>query len=74
MDLPEPLAPSSSSAPPGSTAAEFLALCDQHGIATERLGEVTDLAELEVVGRFILALAEVRARWAAPLREAMAAG
>ncbi len=59
---------------PGSTATEFLALCDQHGIATERLGEVTDLAELEVVGRFILALAEVRARWAAPLREAMTAG
>ncbi len=55
-----------------ATAGDFLALCEQQGVVTERLGEVTELAELELVGRFTLGLDEVRARWSAPLREAMA--
>jgi phosphoribosylformylglycinamidine synthase len=57
---------------PASTAGAFLAVCEQQGIAAERLGEVTELPELEVVGRFTLDLDELRARWSVPLREAMA--
>ncbi|MCW3158653.1 phosphoribosylformylglycinamidine synthase subunit PurL [Micropruina sonneratiae] len=57
---------------PASTAQEFEELCRRHDITLTRLGEVTELAELEVVGRFALPLEEIRTRWQAPLREAMA--
>ncbi len=58
---------------PASSGDAFLALCAEHGVPHERLGEVTELGELEVVGRFTLPLTTVRERWSAPLREAMAA-
>lgn len=57
---------------PSATAEEFLGLCGDRQLPVERLGEVTELGELEVVGRFTLGLDEVRARWSAPLRDAMA--
>ncbi len=57
---------------PAATAGPFLRLCEQHGITSERIGEVTELGELEVVGRFTLGLDELRTRWSAPLRDAMA--
>ena len=57
---------------PASAAAAFAALCVEHDVPLQRLGEVTDLAELEAVGTFTLSLDEIRFRWQAPLREAMA--
>lgn len=57
---------------PASSATEFAALCVEHEIPLQRLGEVTELAEFEVVGQFALPLNEIRSRWEAPLREAMA--
>ena len=57
---------------PAGSAPAFLALCGEQAVRFERLGEVTELSELEVVGRFTLDLGDVRARWTAPLRDAMA--
>ncbi|MFV0407193.1 MAG: phosphoribosylformylglycinamidine synthase subunit PurL [Propioniciclava sp.] len=48
------------------------AVCAEHGVPLTRLGEVTGDETLEVVGRFSVALAEVRARWEAPIPGAMA--
>nr|NLI49646.1 phosphoribosylformylglycinamidine synthase subunit PurL [Propionibacterium sp.] len=47
-------------------------LCAEHGVPLTRLGEIVDNGVLEVVGSFRLDLSEIRARWAAPVREAMA--
>ena len=51
--------------------AAFEALCAEHGVPQQRIGEVTGDSEIEVVGRFALDLDEVRRRWQAPLRAAM---
>ncbi len=57
---------------PGATYPAFQALCAEHGVPLVRLGEVTHEASFEVRDQFTLDLAEVRARWEAPIREAMA--
>ena len=57
---------------PGATYAAFQALCAERGVPLTRLGEVTHEASLEVRGQFTLDLADIRARWEAPIREAMA--
>lgn len=51
----------------------FAALCGEHGVSMERLGEVVSDPVIEVRGQFTLDLAEVRARWEAPIRDAMGA-
>ena len=51
---------------------ELAALCEQHGVALTRLGEVTEAPELVVDGLFALPLAEIRDAWAAPIPAAMA--
>ena len=56
---------------PASSFAAFEALCAEHGVPQQRIGEVTGDSEIEVVGRFTLDLDEVRRRWQAPLRAAM---
>ncbi len=50
---------------------QLRALCRAAGVPLERLGEVVEAAELEVLGQFTLPLDEVRARWEAPLREVL---
>jgi len=57
---------------PASSLDAVARLCAEHGVPMARLGEVIDDGALEVVGTFRLDLADVRTRWAAPLREAMA--
>jgi phosphoribosylformylglycinamidine synthase len=57
---------------PAASLDAVTRLCAEHGVPMTRLGEVLDDGTLEVVGTFQLAVADVRARWAAPLREAMA--
>ncbi|WP_342372159.1 phosphoribosylformylglycinamidine synthase subunit PurL [Propioniciclava soli] len=56
----------------GAQYAAFEALCAEHGVPLERIGEVVDTGEIEVLDQFTLALDDVRARWEAPIREAMA--
>ena len=51
----------------------FAALCGEYGVAMERLGEVVADPVIEVRGQFTLDLDEVRARWRAPIRDAMGA-
>ena len=53
----------------GPQYPEFTALCADAGVPVERLGEVVAEPVLEVHGQFALDLAEVRARWEAPLRD-----
>ncbi len=57
---------------PASSLDAVTRLCAAHGVPFARLGEVLDNGALEVVGTFRLDVADIRARWAAPLREAMA--
>ena len=57
---------------PGATFPAFEALCTEHGVAYVRLGEVTDDRVIEVRHHFTLDLDEVRQRWRAPIREALA--
>ncbi|MDN5571317.1 MAG: phosphoribosylformylglycinamidine synthase subunit PurL [Propionibacteriaceae bacterium] len=56
----------------GEHYAEFEALCAEHGVPLTRLGEVVDTGEIEAVGQFSVALEDVRSRWEAPIRDAMA--
>jgi len=51
----------------------FAALCGEHGVPMERLGEVVADPVIEVRGQFMLDLADIRARWEAPIRDAMGA-
>lgn len=46
-------------------------LCAEAGVPLTRLGEVVDQPGLEVLGQFTLPLVELRARWEAPIREAV---
>ena len=46
-------------------------LCAEAGVPLTRLGEVVDQPGLEVLGQFTLPLDELRARWEAPIREAV---
>ena len=57
---------------PASSLDAVARLCSEAGVPLTRLGEVTELDEIEVVGRFALGLTDVRETWAAPLRAAMA--
>ena len=57
----------------GEHYAAFAALCAREGVPLTRLGEVTGEASLEVHGAFTLPLDGVRARWEAPIRDAMSA-
>ena len=57
---------------PGATYGAFEALCVEHGVPFARLGEVTQDPAIEVRHQFTLGLDAVRARWQAPIREAMA--
>ena len=52
----------------GPQYGAFAALCADAGVPVERLGEVIEDPVLEVRDLFTLALDEVRAAWAAPLR------
>ncbi len=56
----------------GAQYAAFEALCAEHGVPLERIGEVVDTGEIEVLGQFSLSLDDVRACWEAPIRDAMA--
>jgi phosphoribosylformylglycinamidine synthase len=49
----------------------FLALCEEHGIVTRRLGEVTDTGVLDFQGLFALPLDEVGAAWRSRIPQAM---
>jgi phosphoribosylformylglycinamidine synthase subunit PurL len=56
--------------------AELVELAERHGIAQTRLGRVgsgTD-PEITVAGEFTVPLAELRAAWRAPIREALGVG
>lgn len=55
----------------GEHYAAFAELCAAHGVPMTRLGEVVDSGRIEVVDLFGLDLDVVRARWEAPIREAM---
>ena len=57
---------------PASSLDAVAQLCADQGVPLTRLGEVVDTGALEVVGAFSVRLDELRRRWAAPLREAMA--
>ncbi len=57
---------------PASSLDSVRALCSWHGVEFTRLGEVTNEPLLEVVGEFVLELDDVRARWSAPIRQALA--
>ncbi len=52
------------------SAQRFASLCAEHSVPLTRLGEVTG-ETVEVVGQFSLPLAEIRARWEAPIPAAM---
>lgn len=56
---------------PTDHLAEFESLCASHGVPIRRIGEVTQAPQLVVEGQFSLALADIRARWEAPIRNAM---
>ncbi len=55
----------------GQHLARVEELCREHGVEMSRLGEVTGDDVAEFVGRFSLALDEVRKAWERPLPEAM---
>jgi phosphoribosylformylglycinamidine synthase len=58
------------------SVAEFAALCETHGVPQAPLGVtegVGDAATLSVDGLFEVSLADVRAAWSSPLREAFGA-
>lgn len=57
----------------GQHYAAFTALCAEHGVPVERLGEVLDQPFIEVHGQFSLDLHALRAPWEAPLRHAVGA-
>ncbi|MHA6512566.1 phosphoribosylformylglycinamidine synthase subunit PurL [Tessaracoccus sp. Z1128] len=57
---------------PGSSVAEFEALCAERGVPSSRLGEVTGEPELEFVDQFTVGLAEAESVWTAPIPAAMA--
>ncbi|CAI9405718.1 phosphoribosylformylglycinamidine synthase subunit PurL [Aestuariimicrobium sp. T2.26MG-19.2B] len=61
---------------PGSSLGRLQALCAEHGVAWERIGEVTGEGSLEVIGgfeggRFDIGLDELRTAWTAPIPDAM---
>jgi len=57
---------------PASSWDAVARLAADHGVPLDRIGEVTETPALEVLGQFTLELDEVRRRWEAPIREAMA--
>ncbi|HSO70074.1 MAG TPA: phosphoribosylformylglycinamidine synthase subunit PurL [Arachnia sp.] len=57
---------------PGSSVAEFEALCAERGVVVSRLGEVTGEPEMEFVGEFTVDLGEAESVWMAPIPAAMA--
>ncbi|SDB79835.1 phosphoribosylformylglycinamidine synthase subunit II [Raineyella antarctica] len=52
-------------------SGRFADLCAEHGLAAGRIGEVTDIGEIEVEGQFSLGLDELRAAWEAPIPSAL---
>ncbi len=56
---------------PAASWPAFSALCAEHGVPVTRLGEVVGEPVIEVHAQFTLDLEDVRARWEAPIREAM---
>lgn len=53
-------------------AGRLAELCERHGVAAGRIGEVTEEAAIEVAGQFTLPLAELRAAWEATIPQALA--
>ncbi|MCG6567362.1 phosphoribosylformylglycinamidine synthase subunit PurL [Tessaracoccus sp. ZS01] len=56
----------------GGAVAEFEALCAEHGVPVQRLGEVTEGDEFEFVGQFTVSAEEARNVWVSPIPAAMA--
>ena len=57
---------------PGSSVAEFEALCAEHGVPAARIGEVTGEPMLEFVNLISVSMDEALAVWQAPIPAAMA--
>ncbi|MFD0866550.1 phosphoribosylformylglycinamidine synthase subunit PurL [Tessaracoccus lubricantis] len=57
---------------PGGALPEFEALCAEHGVPVQRLGEVTEGDELEFVGQFTVPADEAKQVWLSPIPAAMA--
>ncbi|MDO5678341.1 MAG: phosphoribosylformylglycinamidine synthase subunit PurL [Propionibacteriaceae bacterium] len=55
----------------GAALEEFEALCGEHGVPVQRLGEVTGGPDLEFVGLLSVPAAEAQAAWRAPIPAAM---
>lgn len=56
---------------PAANVERFRALCDEHGVSCDQLGEVTQAPTLEVYGHFTLGLDELRQRWSEPIPRAL---
>ncbi|MBB1483914.1 phosphoribosylformylglycinamidine synthase subunit PurL [Tessaracoccus sp. MC1865] len=56
----------------GGDVADFEALCAEHGVPVQRLGEVTEGDEFEFVGQFTVSAEEARSVWLSPIPAAMA--
>ncbi|MDO4718922.1 MAG: AIR synthase-related protein, partial [Propionibacteriaceae bacterium] len=56
---------------PAPSRSRFLALCEQHGVPVNSLGEVTGEAEIELSGLLDLDFVDLRAVWALPIPAAM---
>lgn len=56
---------------PEDRIADLEALCIEHGVPWRRIGTVTGEPQLVVENQFSLPLADIRARWEAPIRNLM---
>ncbi|SKF62379.1 Probable phosphoribosylformylglycinamidine synthase II PurL [Mycobacteroides abscessus subsp. abscessus] len=52
---------------PGGSLADFEALCAEHGVPLQRIGEVTGDDQIEIQSMFSLPLARVREVWSGVL-------